>query len=150
MMNNTYSTIISESERAWSFQWARTLLALERHLSDKQRSAYLRIYSINMPATKRVVKQASGANDDKAAQSDAKQEQDKRFAPGLMIIKRMNYTHAERKRLVLGYWQVMYRSMLLARSLTICADCLLTFYFRLLLLHTYIARRKAINSSDSQ
>lgn len=48
MMNNTYSMVISQSERAWSFQWARTLFALERRLSDEEKLLYLKKYAINI------------------------------------------------------------------------------------------------------
>lgn len=91
MMNNTYSLVISQSERAWSFQWARTLIALERRLAQTDLVEYQRKYSINLatPASK-------DEREDAAAQ----------FVPALMIIKRMSYTRAERRRLVLGYWQV--------------------------------------------
>ena len=96
MMNNTYSVIISQSERAWSFQWARTLFALERKLGDKEKIAFQRLYSINMAAP-----EASEADDEKEETSKVKA-----FVPALMIIKRMNWTRAERRRLIVGYWQV--------------------------------------------
>lgn len=105
MMNNTYSLIISHSERAWSFQWARTLFALERRLSQKEQSAYLRLYSINMKAP---IEVGNDAEREDAAAS---------FVSALMIIKRMNCTSAERRRLVLSYWQVsilVYRCSLVS------------------------------------
>lgn len=163
MMNNTYSMIINQSERAWSFQWARTLFALERKLSDKEKSKYLKLYSINMPAPKAncsnnnlvndhddterdegagapngrqlQVDESSAAttassttapaantnsttttnlDDDvvvvgtKGASGGEDEEKAKRFVPALMIIKRMSFTRAERRRLVLGYWQVSH------------------------------------------
>ena len=131
MMNNTYSLIISQSERAWSFQWARTLFALERRLSQKERCAYLRLYSINMVAPSTSA-EAVAPDSDKRSNSSAgagsqltganaiKEETEevpggesakvagKRFVPALMIIKRMGYTRAERRRLILSYWQVSY------------------------------------------
>lgn len=64
MMNNTYSLIISQSERAWSYQWARTLLALERRLNDEQRQAHLRKYAINVAAV------TSRASDEEADGGD--------------------------------------------------------------------------------
>lgn len=94
MMNNTYSLIISQSERAWSFQWARALFALERRLNERQKSAYLRLYSINMPAPA----------DERGEQHATSGQQ--RFVPALMIIKRMSCTRAERRRRILGYWKV--------------------------------------------
>lgn len=110
MMNNTYSLIISQSERAWSFQWARTLFALERRLSDEDKQQYLKMYAINMPAPKgttknlRVMKESNpvGGEDKVSDQIST----DPQFVPALMIIKKMSYTRAERKRLVMGYWQV--------------------------------------------
>lgn len=126
MMNNTYSMVINQSERAWSFQWARTLIALERSLPLDELAAYQREYSINMAA-----KQAEGnaPSDDAvsgASNCDHSDNNEKNnnnnnnniivpatkidnFVPGLMIIKRMGFTKAERKRLVLGYWKVCYQ-----------------------------------------
>lgn len=95
-MNNTYSLVISQSERAWSFQWARTLIALERRLAQKDLIEYQRKYSINL---------ATSTNSPKDTNTEDEQEHSK-FVPALMIIKRMSYTRAERRRLVLGYWQV--------------------------------------------
>lgn len=66
MMNNTYSLIISQSERAWSYQWARTLLALERRLNDEQRQAHLRKYAINVAA----VTTSSDKEDDRQDDDD--------------------------------------------------------------------------------
>lgn len=115
MMNNTYSLIISQSERAWSFQWARTLFALERRLGEKEKSAYLRLYSINIPAPnqKASAEESAELNTDEAAEipsykdkTDTTKLNNKRFVPALMIIKRMSYTRAERRRLIVGYWQV--------------------------------------------
>lgn len=97
-MNNTYSRIISESERAWSFQWARTLFALERRLGNEEKLCYLRKYSINMAASK--------ASSTDATETNKEQEQEEQFVAGLMIIKRMDYTKAEQRRRVLAYWQV--------------------------------------------
>lgn len=112
-MNNTYSLIISQSERAWSFQWARTLFALERRLSEKEKSAYLRLYSINIPAPDQQASAKSvDLNTDEVAEipskarMDTTEQNNKRFVPALMIIKRMSYTRAERRRLIVGYWQV--------------------------------------------
>lgn len=114
MMNNTYSLIISQSERAWSFQWARTLFALERRLSEKEKSAYLRLYSINIPAPNQQVSTSSvDLNTDESTHVSSKagtetesEQSNKRFVPALMIIKRMSCTRAERHRLIVGYWQV--------------------------------------------
>ena len=92
-MNNTYSLIISQSERAWNFQWARTLFALERRLGADERLAHLRSYAINMPA--------AAAATDEAPSADAPH-----FLPGLMIIKRSGWTRAERRRKIVGLWQV--------------------------------------------
>lgn len=104
-MNNTYSLVISQSERAWSFQWARTLFALERRLSCSEQAAYLRLYSINMAASST---NTNTDNDNQPADNQDGQLVDvkKSFVPGLMIIKRMSYTRAERRRLILAQWQV--------------------------------------------
>lgn len=107
MMNNTYSLIISQSERAWSFQWARTLFALERRLSEEEKLAYLKKYSINLAKTKQ--------NDDDGDQDDQHKHDDEDFQPGLMIIKRIEWTRAERRRLIAGYWQVSARCVTSAR-----------------------------------
>lgn len=104
MMNNTYSMIISQSERAWSFQWARTLFALERQLGQRQRVAYLRKYSINMVDPTKAKRRNEDDDDD-----EGDNENKDRFVPALMIIKRMNCTRAERRRLILGYWQVSFK-----------------------------------------
>lgn len=106
MMNNTYSLIISQSERAWSFQWARTLFALERRLGDNERAAYLRQYSINMPDSSADRKSQDGNTE--VGDTETGGSKTKQLVSALMIIKRMNYTRAERRRLVLGYWQVSY------------------------------------------
>lgn len=98
MMNNTYSLIISQSERAWSFQWARALFALERRLGDQDKWAHLRRYSINLAASS-ADQETGGA---RASTSTS-------LVPGLMIIKRIGYTRAERRRLVVGHWQVSRR-----------------------------------------
>lgn len=110
MMNNTYSMIINQSERAWCFQWARTLFALERRLSLKERLAYLRVYSINMvapsAASSTTTTRANSEAGNEASEPDPKEEPASKFVPALMIIKRMNWTRAERRKLILGYWQV--------------------------------------------
>lgn len=119
MMNNTYSLIISQSERAWSFQWARTLFALERRLSQEERCAYLRLYSINMVAPSRATTATAevGLDGNKQSQEEVtatrgetegrrESAKGKRFVPALVIIKQMSYTRAERRRLILSYWQV--------------------------------------------
>lgn len=111
MMNNTYSLIISQSERAWSFQWARTLFALERRLSEKEKGDYLHLYSINIPSpTKSEHENNSIEDDNDKSQNEIKESQQnnktKKFIPALMIINRMNFTQAERRRLIVGYWQV--------------------------------------------
>lgn len=101
MMNNTYSLIISQSERAWSFQWARTLFALERRLTERERTFYLRKYSISVvsdeldqPEMDRIhLVSGVGA----------------RHVPGLMIIRRMEQTRAEKRRRIVDYWQVSCR-----------------------------------------
>lgn len=103
MMNNTYSLIISQSERAWSFQWARTLFALERRLTDRERALYLRRYSIS------VVSSQDHEQDDEAPARQQVQTlsgAQVRHVPGLMIIRRMEQTRAERHRLIVDYWQV--------------------------------------------
>lgn len=109
-MNNTYSLIISQSERAWSFQWARTLFALERRLSDRERVVYLRKYSINMVASSSAAQEESEEDSDGkrglSSVSEVVAEGGARYVPGLMIIKRMDYTRAERRRFVFGCWRV--------------------------------------------
>lgn len=110
MMNNTYSLIINQSERAWSFQWARTLFAIERKLSRKDKDVYLNKYSINIPAPilSISVDHNNGSEGSQSIESGNNGAGSKRFVPALMIIKRMNFTRAERKRLVVGYWQVCF------------------------------------------
>lgn len=113
MMNNTYSMIISQSERAWSFQWARTLFALERSVPESELAAYQREYSINMAAKipeantttnqENLTADSSEAGGSEVGGGGSAKEQ---FVPALMIIKRMGFTRAERRRLVLGYWKV--------------------------------------------
>lgn len=99
MMNNTYSLIISESERAWSFQWAKTLFALERRLNDDERLLYLKKYAINLSNSIR-------PDDGNGLAGGHEGGPDERFVPGLMIIKRTNCTRAEMRRKLIGYWQV--------------------------------------------
>lgn len=112
MMNNTYSMIISQSERAWSFQWARTLFALECQLNRRQQLAYLRKYSFNMADPARKSNESGGEHDDDD-DADVDAEGQQKFVPALMIIKRMSYTRAERRRLILGYWQVSLSALLI-------------------------------------
>lgn len=108
MMNNTYSSIISQSERAWNFQWARTLFALERQLEAEQRAFYLRKYSINMVSSGAEQKSQLGAQRDS-------------FVPGLMIIKRANCTRAEQRRRLIGFWQVSFALFVpLPKDVSIC------------------------------
>ena len=115
MMNNTYSAIISQSERAWSFQWAKTMFALEKRLNDEQKLFYLKKYSINLSSSikqKKLDKEHKGDSGDEGASlgeedvgrvTATKQEQ---FVPGLMIIRRTDRTRAETRRQLIGYWQV--------------------------------------------
>lgn len=152
MMNNTYSLIISQSERAWSYQWARTLLALERRLNDDERQFYLRKYAINiakaaaqesgadaepsdaaaedaaeeapsgeqvetMTTTGRVAISGAAPNEQRSSRAQVESKTDTRttcdddddddeFVPALMIIKQMPFTRAERRRRLVGLWQV--------------------------------------------
>lgn len=122
MMNNTYSLIISQSERAWGFQWARTLFALERRLAEGEKLAHLRRYSINMGA-------GSGAAGE-------------HFAPGLMIIKRIDWTRAERRRKLVGLWQVSCGRLLLALLRPVALT--------LRLPHRHIERPKEVDSAPPE
>lgn len=119
MMNNTYSSIIVQSEQAWNFQWARTLFYLERQLSDEEKSIYLRKYSINMSdkSTALATSEAEADNDEhndininitqtETKSSPENNNNNNNFVPGLMIIKRANCTRAEHKRRLVGLWQV--------------------------------------------
>lgn len=123
MMNNTYSMIINQSERAWCFQWARTLFALERRLAHKERLNYLRLYSINMVDPSSTKSETDNENNaEKLREGEkgecANQEPAQKFVPALMIIKKMNWTKAERRRLILGYWQVGFiETLALSRTL---------------------------------
>lgn len=105
MMNNTYSLVISQSERAWSFQWARTLIALERRVEQSRLDEYQRKYSINMAASSKKTDSNEQEYDNGTELGGSK------FVPALMLIKRMNYTRAERRRLILGYWQVSFKAL---------------------------------------
>jgi hypothetical protein len=125
MMNNTYSLVISQSERAWSFQWARTLFALERRLSDEEKLFYLKKYAINL-STKTAksstadkadaaveIKSNGGGSlsaqtlaDEQQQQQRAALESGEQFVPGLMIIKQTDRTKAELRRRLIGLWQV--------------------------------------------
>jgi len=119
MMNNTYSSIISQSERAWNFQWARTLFALEKRLNESERAFYLRKYSINMSSSAN--KNDSNTSLDQEDSAGQKEPEDRveakverpeekeevgQFVPGLMIIKRASCTRAERRRHLVALWQV--------------------------------------------
>lgn len=108
MMNNTYSLVISQSERAWSFQWARTLFALERRLSEGDKLLYLKKYSINMTSSIQTPKSkddaAKSSAEDEEEETDGQREQ--QFVPGLMIIKQTDCTRAELRRRIIGHWQV--------------------------------------------
>lgn len=113
MMNNTYSLIISQSERAWSFQWAKTLFALERRLNDDERLFYLKKYAINMSNS---IKDEPSASAEPEAGLGANSSGEQ-FVPGLMIIKLTNCTRAETRRKLVGYWQVSFvlLSLILSR-----------------------------------
>ena len=107
MMNNTYSLIISQSERAWSFRWARALFALERRLGKHEKDTYLRQYSINVVGPTKSNDSSTEARDEVSNGGTSDQDQvAKKFVPALMIIKRMNWTRAERRRLIVGHWRV--------------------------------------------
>lgn len=130
MMNNTYSLVISQSERAWSFQWARTLFALERRLSNEEKLYCLKKYAINLstktsPSTKSAEPSArarapiepesrsgsltlSAHKLEQAADLEEADDEDadEQFVPGLMIIKRTDCTKAELRRRLFGLWQV--------------------------------------------
>lgn len=104
MMNNTYSLVINQSERAWSFQWARTLIALERRVAQSDLNEHQRRYSINIASKEQSNTDKQSGNQETTGSGS--QRQASKFVPALMIIKRMSFTRAERRRLVLTYWQV--------------------------------------------
>lgn len=109
MMNNTYSQIIAQSERAWSFQWARTLFALERRLDDEEKLFHLKEYAINLASSIEEAESDGGGAGSEGLGEDARERQREerpKFVPGLMIIKRTDCTRAELKRRLVSNWRV--------------------------------------------
>lgn len=82
MMGNTYSLVISESEREWTMQWAKILLELEKALSPKESKQFLSQYTIT-------ISPKSGAE-----------------RPALMVIKKMNTSKAKKSKLAINNWKV--------------------------------------------
>lgn len=48
MMGNTYSQLITQSEREWTIQWANILVEIERALPKKEATMYIDQYAINL------------------------------------------------------------------------------------------------------
>ncbi|KAI1301163.1 Transient receptor potential cation channel subfamily V member 5 [Halotydeus destructor] len=48
MMGNTYSELISQSEREWSIQWANILIGIERSLPKKEATSCIEKYTMNL------------------------------------------------------------------------------------------------------
>ncbi|KAG9509996.1 Ceramide transfer protein, partial [Fragariocoptes setiger] len=137
MMNNTYSQIIAQSEREWSFQWAKTLFAIECSLTPAQRHHYLGQYAINMVSpnneqpndeqssatidrdnnTHTVVSLADVCDDSTATNikhddNDNQQQQHQQVnkaasVPALMIITRLSTTKAKRRKLAIDRWRLV-------------------------------------------
>ncbi|KAL1285238.1 Transient receptor potential cation channel subfamily V member [Trichinella pseudospiralis] len=87
MMGNTYTTIISQAEKAWRFQLAEMVIRLERYYSKEKLAQFQLNYSIKMG-------------------EDRDTGMEKR---GLMVIKQFRKTRAQQRKLALSNWKNLYR-----------------------------------------
>ncbi|KRZ67878.1 Transient receptor potential cation channel subfamily V member 4 [Trichinella papuae] len=87
MMGNTYTTIISQAEKAWRFQLAEMVIRLERYYSREKLAQFQLNYSIKMG-------------------EDRDTGMEKR---GLMVIKQFRKTRAQQRKLALSNWKNLYR-----------------------------------------
>ncbi|KRZ61920.1 Transient receptor potential cation channel subfamily V member 4 [Trichinella nativa] len=87
MMGNTYTTIISQAEKAWRFQLAEMVIRLERYYSKEKLAQFQLNYSIKMG-------------------EDRDTGMEKR---GLMVIKQFRKTRAQQRKLALTNWKNLYR-----------------------------------------
>lgn len=83
MMGNTYSLVISQSEREWAKQWAKTVLELEKSLTKKEIESLISQYTINL---------------------ESKNDQVKNVA--LMVIKKMPTSKAKQRKDAIDNWRV--------------------------------------------
>ncbi|XP_069973308.1 uncharacterized protein [Penaeus vannamei] len=83
MMANTYSTVISMSEKEWVKAWAKIVIALERAISQEKAKTYLYMYSLPL---------GGGV--------DGGEE-----ALGVMVIKSKDKTKAKQRKGALSNWK---------------------------------------------
>ncbi|KAL7636477.1 UNVERIFIED_CONTAM: hypothetical protein RMT77_013252 [Armadillidium vulgare] len=83
MMGNTYSTVISMSEKEWVKAWAKIVIALERAVSQEKLKEYLYVYSVP------IGRSADGEEN-----------------IGVMVIKSANKTKAKQRKGALSNWKV--------------------------------------------
>lgn len=137
MMNSTYNVIISNSEFAWNYQWAKTLFYLEFSLSEKQKLDYLKQYSVNVTIHaseynisegEEEMKQIECSNETTTNNKENGDDDEKvvklssikhktatgatKLVPALMLIKRSKETRAERRSIIVSNWQVSLFSIM--------------------------------------
>ncbi|XP_063602518.1 uncharacterized protein LOC134778595 [Penaeus indicus] len=83
MMANTYSTVISMSEKEWVKAWAKIVIALERAISQEKAKTYLYMYSLPL-----------------GGGGDGGEE-----ALGVMVIKSKDKTKAKQRKGALSNWK---------------------------------------------
>nr|XP_045581773.1 uncharacterized protein LOC123745342 [Procambarus clarkii] len=83
MMGNTYSTVISMSEKEWVKAWAKIVIALERAISQEKAKDYLYMYSLPI-----------GGGGDGGEES-----------LGVMVIKSKDKTKAKQRKGALSNWK---------------------------------------------
>ncbi|KAG7155441.1 Transient receptor potential cation channel subfamily V member 6-like [Homarus americanus] len=83
MMGNTYSTVISMSEKEWVKAWAKIVIALERAISQEKAKDYLYMYSLPL-----------GGGGDGVEES-----------LGVMVIKSKDKTKAKQRKGALSNWK---------------------------------------------
>lgn len=81
MMGNTYTTVITQAEKAWRQQYAKILMVLERSVNKEKLAACQLEYSIKLNETSR----------------------------GLMVIKQTRKTRARQRKQAINNWKVSRR-----------------------------------------
>ncbi|XP_054168611.1 transient receptor potential cation channel subfamily V member 1-like [Oppia nitens] len=89
MMGNTYSLVISESEREWTMQWAKILLELEKALSFNESKLFLSQYTLTIAA--------KSQTDDPIT--------------ALMVIKKMSISKAKKRKQAIDNWKRLNRKV---------------------------------------
>lgn len=91
MMGNTYTQVISKSEKEWRKQWAKIVVVLERSFTKKQLQRFQEEYSIKLTHT-----EECDLGEGKGTVSETR---------GLMVIKTSNKTKASQRKGAISAWK---------------------------------------------